>query len=116
MEIRKHLLKLLSDGEFHSGEALGQALGVSRMAVWKHLKALRERGISFEIVRGKGYRLPAPIELLDDQLILSGVTAETRARLGPVEVLLAVDSTNNRLREQALNGAPSGAVCVAEQQ
>jgi len=116
MEIRKHLLGLLSDGKFHSGEALGQALGVSRMAVWKHLKMLRERGISFEIVRGKGYRLPAPIELLDEQLILSGVTAGTRARLGPVEVLLAVDSTNSRLREQALKGAPSGAVCVAEQQ
>jgi len=116
MDIRKYLLKLLSDGEFHSGQALGDALGVSRMAIWKHMKALREKGISFEVVRGRGYRLPAPVELLDDQLILSGLTAETRARLGPVEVLLEVDSTNNRLLEQALNGAPSGAVCVAEQQ
>jgi BirA family biotin operon repressor/biotin-[acetyl-CoA-carboxylase] ligase len=116
MEIRNHLLKRLSDGKFHSGEALGDALGVTRMAVWKHLKALREMGISLEVVRGKGYRLPAPVELLDDQRILSGLGAETRARLGPVEVLLQVDSTNNRLREQALNGAPSGAVCVAEQQ
>jgi len=116
MQLRKHLLKQLSDGEFHSGEALGEVLGVTRMAVWKHLKALRETGISFEVVRGKGYRLPAPVELLDEQCILSAVTAETRARLGPVEVLLEVDSTNNRLREQALQGAPSGAVCVAEQQ
>ncbi|MCK5480599.1 MAG: HTH domain-containing protein, partial [Gammaproteobacteria bacterium] len=116
MQLRKHLLKQLSDGEFHSGEALGEALGVTRMAVWKHLKALRETGITIEVVRGKGYRLPAPVELLDERCILSAVTAETRARLGPVEVLLEVDSTNNRLREQALKGAPSGAVCVAEQQ
>ncbi len=116
MQTRKHLLKRLSDGEFHSGEALGEALGITRMAIWKHLKALRETGIAFEVVRGKGYRLPAPVELLDDQLILSALAAQTRARLGPVEVLLTVDSTNNRLREQALEGAPTHAVCVAEQQ
>ena len=116
MQIRKQLLNSLSDGEFHSGEALGDALGVSRMAVWKHLKALRETGIVIEVVRGKGYRLPAAVELLDEKLILSALDAQTRARLGPVEVLLTVDSTNNRLREQALNGAPANAVCVAEQQ
>jgi len=116
MDIRNHLLKRLSDGKFHSGEALGEALGVTRMAVWKHLKALRETGISLEVVRGKGYCLPGPVELLDGQRIRSGLGAGTRARLGPVEVLLEVDSTNNRLREQALNGAPTGAVCVAEQQ
>jgi BirA family biotin operon repressor/biotin-[acetyl-CoA-carboxylase] ligase len=116
MQLRKHLLKQLSDGKFHSGEALGEALGVTRMAVWKHLKALREMGISFEVVRGKGYRLPAPVELLDEQRILSAVTAGTRTQLGPVEVLLEVDSTNNRLHEQALKGAPSGTVCIAEQQ
>ena len=116
MQLRNHLLKQLSDGKFHSGEALGETLGVTRMAVWKHLKALREMGVSFEVVRGKGYRLPAPVELLDEQRILSAVMSETRACLGPVEVLLEVDSTNNRLREQALKGAPSGTVCVAEQQ
>ena len=116
MQIRTHLLKQLSDGEFHSGEALGDSLGVSRMAVWKHLKALREAGIVFEVVRGRGYRLPAAVELLDEQLILGALDAQTRARLGPVEVLLNVDSTNNHLREQALKGALSNAVCVAEQQ
>ena len=116
MQLRNHLLKQLSDGEFHSGEALGESLGVTRMAVWKHLKALREMGIPFEVVRGKGYRLPSAVELLDEQRILSAVTAETRRQLGPVEVLLEVDSTNNRLREQAQQGAPSGTVCLAERQ
>lgn len=116
MCIRNHLLKQLSDGKFHSGEALGETLGVTRMAVWKHLKVLREMGVSFEVVRGRGYRLPAPVELLDVQSILSGLAAGTRNHLGPVEVLLQVDSTNNRLREQAMKGAPSASVCVAEQQ
>ena len=34
------LLRLLQDGRFHSGEALGAALGVSRSAIWKQLQAL----------------------------------------------------------------------------
>ena len=38
----KKLLRHLSDGHFHSGEALGEAMGVSRAAVWKQLKKLEE--------------------------------------------------------------------------
>jgi len=116
MPLRRRLLHLLSDGQFHSGEALGATLGVSRMAVWKHLQALRELGIDFDIVRGRGYRLPAPVELLDDAAILAGAGTETRAALAGVDVLLDIDSTNNRLREQALLGAPAGSVCLAEMQ
>ena len=36
------LIKLLSDGRFHSGEAMGHALGLSRAAVWKALQQLPE--------------------------------------------------------------------------
>jgi len=116
MQLRRRLLQLLSDGQFHSGEALGVTLGVSRMAVWKHLKALRELGVDCEIVRGKGYRLPAATELLDDAAIVAGANAGTRSALAAVDIQLAVDSTNNRLREQALQGAPAGSVCLAEMQ
>ena len=70
MLLRTQLLKLLANGDCHSGEALGAALGVSRMAVWKHLKVLRASGVPIEIKRGKGYRLPDAIELLDRDGIL----------------------------------------------
>ena len=116
MLLRRHLLNILSDGEFHSGETLGAVLGVSRMAVWKHLKALRESGVDFEVVRGRGYRFPAIIELLDREAILSATDVATRRSLGEIDILLDTDSTNNRLREQALQGAASGSVCLAEMQ
>jgi len=116
MPLRRRLLNLLSDGEFHSGEALGASLGVSRMAVWKRLKALREMGVDFTVVRGKGYCLLSSVELLDRDSILAAVTPASIARIAGIEVFLEVDSTNNWLREQALNGAPSGTVCVAETQ
>ncbi|MGD8312111.1 MAG: bifunctional biotin--[acetyl-CoA-carboxylase] ligase/biotin operon repressor BirA [Gammaproteobacteria bacterium] len=116
MSLRSQLLKLLAHGGYQSGEALGATLGVSRMAVWKHLKALRTVGVPIEILRGRGYRLPDVVELLDRDEVLGAVTAPTREQLGAVEVCLSVDSTNNRLREMALNGAPSGTLCLAEMQ
>lgn len=116
MQLRSQILHSLSDGEFHSGESLGAALGVTRMAIWKHLKTLRESGLVFEIVRGKGYRLPQAVEMLDAERLLAAVRQDTRAVLGPVDIHLELDSTNNQLREQALAGAPSGTVCLAEMQ
>ena len=116
MPLRQRLLETLSDGGFHSGEALGAALGVSRMAVWKHIKSLRELGVEIEVVRGSGYRLPAPIELLDADAISAAIPPRLADRVGPVHIFDELDSTNNWLREQSLAGAPSGSVCVAEMQ
>lgn len=116
MQLRGQLLHYLADGEFHSGVALGQALGVSRMAVWKHLKALRELGIALESVHGKGYRLATPCELLARDKILDYLGPAGASRLAALEILLETASTNTRLRDQALNGAPSGSVCMAELQ
>lgn len=116
MQLRGQLLHHLADGEFHSGEALGAVLGVSRMAVWKHLRALRELGVAFESVRGKGYRLATSCELLMRDKILACVGPGATSRLAALEILLETGSTNTRLRDQALNGAPSGTVCMAELQ
>src|SRR5512134_2274477 len=111
MRMRRDLLAILSDGQFHSGEALGLALGVSRMAVWKHMRALRECGVPLEVVRAQGYRLPEAVELLDASVIQSGLEPGTRDRLARVDTFLDLDSTNTWLRQRALEGAPSGSVC-----
>lgn len=116
MSLRRRLLTLLSDGEHHSGEALGATLGVSRMAVWKHIKALHELGIDISVQRGKGYRLPTTLELLDRDRILAATTSPCAKAISDIHVYLEVDSTNSWLREVAINGAASGTVCVAEMQ
>jgi BirA family biotin operon repressor/biotin-[acetyl-CoA-carboxylase] ligase len=85
------LLKLLQDGQFHSGEALGAALGVSRAAVWKQLQALQgELGIVIHKVRGRGYRLEAPLHLLDAQRL----NAPSVAPQWLAHVHSSADSTN----------------------
>lgn len=106
------LLKLLKDGRFHSGEALGTALGVSRSAVWKQLQQLEaELGLSIHKVRGRGYQLASPLVLLDSQAIVAGQSEPA----WPVHVYETIDSTNAealRLVERAV--APF--IVVAERQ
>jgi len=116
MHLRSRLLDHLADGRFHSGEALGLATGVSRMAVCKHLRVLRDLGVELEVVRGKGYRLPVPCEPLDRTRILEALRSRTLAALGPLDVHLALDSTSTWLRDRAQAGAPHGSVCLAELQ
>lgn len=106
------LLQLLSDGDFHSGEALGASLGVSRAAVWKHIRKLDELGIPYSSIKGKGYRLPSAIELLDADKIRT----QLDGRLDVFEVLLSVDSTNTYLFDRAASLMGQRCVVMAEQQ
>lgn len=110
---RQRLLGLLADGHFHSGEALGAALGVSRGAVWKQIAALNALGVDVFRVPGRGYCLAQPLELLDRGRILAGLWPSTRDALADLFVFDTVDSTNSRLLEQ--NGAGVLA-CLAEHQ
>ncbi|WP_122318562.1 bifunctional biotin--[acetyl-CoA-carboxylase] ligase/biotin operon repressor BirA [Pseudomonas cichorii] len=85
------LLRLLADGEFHSGQVLGDVLGVSRSAVWKQLQQL-EAELSVEIhkVRGRGYRLAHPISLLSS----SSISQSGLPSGWSVHVASSIDSTN----------------------
>ena len=61
----KQVLDTLADGQWHSGAELGEALGVSRAAVWKQLQQLEALGLVLHAVKGRGYRLVRPLELID---------------------------------------------------
>lgn len=103
------LISILSDGEFHSGEQLGETLGMSRAAINKHIQTLRDWGIDVFTVPGKGYSLPEPIQLLEEARIRSEVGH------GKVAVLPVIDSTNQYLLDR-LSELQSGDACVAEYQ
>jgi len=60
------VIQILADGHLHSGQELAQALGVSRTAVWKQLQELESGyGLKVQAVRGRGYQLSQPLDLLD---------------------------------------------------
>src|SRR5690554_2880003 len=59
------VIEKLSDGQFHSGEALGKLLGVSRTAVGQYIGDVQALGVDVFRITGKGYRLANAISLLD---------------------------------------------------
>lgn len=67
------ILKLLSDGKFHSGEAIARHFKVSRATVWNALQHAEQLGVEVFSVRGRGYKLPQAVTLLNEQAILSAV-------------------------------------------
>jgi BirA family biotin operon repressor/biotin-[acetyl-CoA-carboxylase] ligase len=103
------LISILADGDFHSGEHLGELLGMSRAAINKHIQTIREWGLDVFTVPGKGYSLPSQIQLLDVERIL-GQLVDKR-----VTVLPVVDSTNQYLLDRIAE-LQSGDACVAEYQ
>ncbi|MTH48898.1 bifunctional biotin--[acetyl-CoA-carboxylase] ligase/biotin operon repressor BirA [Intestinirhabdus alba] len=103
------LMSLLADGDFHSGEQLGERLGMSRAAINKHIQTLREWGVDVFTVPGKGYSLPEPVQLLDASRILEQLGGEG------VTVLSVIDSTNQYLLDR-IGQLKSGDACVAEYQ
>lgn len=111
------LLSLLADGEFHSGQELADAMGVSRTAVWKQVNRLTvDPGLAIASVRGKGYRVVGGLDLLDADQVLAALEARASALIGPLEILDSIDSTNTEVMRRAEQGCPSGLVCAAEQQ
>ena len=103
------LLTLLSDGEFHSGEHIGQLLGVSRTSVNNYIKALQEIGLDIYRVTGKGYCSAVPLDLLNVEKIkqLSGQHN--------VHVEQIVDSTNQWLLDR-IPELENGQACISEYQ
>jgi BirA family biotin operon repressor/biotin-[acetyl-CoA-carboxylase] ligase len=115
MAAKIKLLNLLADGRFHSGEALGRAVGVSRTMIWKHIQNLQALGIECHSVSGKGYRLAAPVELLEQQAIAAAMAETSRPLLSELELHSEIHSTNRHLLER-LGSLSSGHACLAERQ
>jgi len=114
MTIRHQLLEILTDGHFHSGQVLGEELGVSRAAVWKQVQWLKDKGLELHSVPGRGYRLPQPLELLRVADVRNAMSTPASRQLVGLETHFLLDSTNSHLRKQSSNGLPSVSACLAE--
>jgi len=111
------LLSLLADGEFHSGDELGEMLGITRAAVWKQIKRIQdEKGVDVYSVKGKGYRLASPMSLLNAQLIKSQLSPAVKSSISAIDIFGSITSTNDIAMKHAESGGAPGYVCIAEQQ
>ncbi len=112
--IRQHILALLADGQFHSGETIAQEVGLSRTAVAGHIAQLTEWGLDVFKVKGKGYKLNRQFALLNADLINRQLKCPSLS-LVQVEPVLA--STNTELKKRIVNARHNladGDVMLAE--
>lgn len=108
------LLHALSDGRFHSGEALAARFGVTRASVSQTFKSVRMGGITIDRVTGRGYRLQQPIDWINERQVLSHL-GEHASRVH-LKVHGSVDSTSSEVLRLASDNAASGTVVATEWQ
>ena len=89
------ILEILSEkAEAVSGEELGTKLGVSRAAVWKAIKTLRESGYSIEGTTNSGYKLITEDVLSEERIRAFYAEYFPGGDFGTVECFKVIDSTN----------------------
>lgn len=103
------LVQVLSDGQYHRGDDLGEHLGCSRAAVWKMISLLKSYGVEIESKKPEGYCLKQPLHLLSADRITQQLDEPLMT-----EVFESVDSTNTYLMNLEDGSHPR--LCVAEQQ
>ena len=110
------VLDILSDGQFHSGENLGNSLKISRSAIWKAINHLKTLGLDIQSITGKGYKIDGGIELLDQKDISDLLSSKNKNLIDSIIVLQQIDSTNTYLMEQTKLQSNKNIACFAEQQ
>lgn len=113
--MKTEILKLLrkADG-YVSGQQICEQLDVSRTAVWKVIRQLKEEGYQIEAVRNRGYRIVEMPDVLTGEELKSLMQTQWAGR--NIVYYPETDSTNLRIRELGDAGAPHGTLAVADMQ
>lgn len=105
------LSKLISSGDFISGESLSNEINVTRAAINTAVKCLRADGYDIDSVTNKGYKLINHPDLLNAGQIMAYLP---EGRMENVIVYPKIDSTNKKLKELAYDGASDGTVVISD--
>lgn len=116
MSTKERALELLERSrEKHlSGEEIARTLGVSRSAVWKAIKQLKEEGHAIAAVTNRGYILESESGVLSLQGVLPYL--DDTAAADRLHFYDCLESTNKTAKELALTGAPHGSAVIADRQ
>lgn len=114
--IKENIISILESnkGLFISGEKIANDLNVSRTAIWKAIKSLKNDGYNINSVSNKGYALSKETDILSSKVIKNNMLKY--ADKFNFIIHKTVASTNIIARELAINGAESGTVVIAEEQ
>jgi BirA family biotin operon repressor/biotin-[acetyl-CoA-carboxylase] ligase len=112
--MKSKILEILEkEGNYVSGEEISKEIGISRAAVWKHVKKLRELGYEIDSKTNEGYKLiRSPDRPMKFELER---TLNTKIVGKKILFFEEVDSTNNKAKQIALE-EKDGTVVVSEMQ
>ena len=110
--MREKILEILESGGFISGEILAEKLNVSRTAIWKQIKVLRDLGYEIESVKNKGYRLVLKPDIPLPEEIKNGL--DTKIIGKKIIYFKTIDSTNSYCKNLVREGIVEGTVVVAD--
>lgn len=113
MTTKEKILLLLSQnaGTMYSGQMIAEQLQISRTAIWKAMKSLREEGYQIESAPNAGYTLIEKADILNEVLIQQKLKKQLN-----VSVLPTVDSTNEEAKRLMNNGKNEDSLVIADQQ
>ena len=111
----QQILAALATGEALSGSRLAAEAGLTRAAIWKQIETLRQRGVPIESAGSAGYRLPWPIQMLDEPSIRVGLPVAVTRRIGALELYWELDSTSSELQRRGADAADLSIVMAETQ-
>ncbi|MBD5137107.1 MAG: biotin--[acetyl-CoA-carboxylase] ligase [Lachnospiraceae bacterium] len=101
-------------GCFVSGQYLADKFNVSRGAVWKSIKSIRDEGYKIESVTNKGYRIVSENDVISEDEIKHYLKEYSN----DINIIIydSVDSTNNMLKRMFIDGIPNNTLIIADEQ
>ncbi|MFA6866814.1 MAG: biotin--[acetyl-CoA-carboxylase] ligase [Clostridia bacterium] len=115
MALKSELLKILEQNKniFISGQNLANQLNVSRTAIWKVTKTLKEEGHSIISINNKGYKLTVDSDKISKEGI--ALFLDNNYNNIPIEVFETIDSTSNEAKRRIANSTYPTAI-ISEMQ
>ncbi len=99
-------------GEYVSGQAIADTLGVSRSAVSKCIITLKNDGYDIKSVNNLGHSLNKDCDILSKARIAAHIGDENTE----IKVFKTIDSTNSEAKRAVSDGLEADAIFVAEEQ
>ncbi|MBW6411240.1 biotin--[acetyl-CoA-carboxylase] ligase [Clostridium weizhouense] len=110
----KILNKLKNSLDYLSGESISSDLNISRSAIWKHIKSLKNKGYIIEGKSNKGYKLISCPDILSAQELIP--LLKTNNLIKDIKHFYELSSTNHSAKELARGEINNGTLIIAEKQ
>ncbi|MBE6024405.1 MAG: biotin--[acetyl-CoA-carboxylase] ligase [Cellulosilyticum sp.] len=110
----KVLAFLKKEKKYCSGEEISHELGVTRAAIWKTIKKLQAEGYEIQSSTKKGYKLLGTPNIVTPSEVKEHL--QTKVLGQTIYYETEMDSTNNKAKELARQGAQEGTLVIADKQ